>query len=481
MSSTSKTCSFIALLAVAATPAAALCPFGFGNNANLPTAHPVAPPVEFAPTEPTPAYTAAMHALDIDAVQADLLTLMTDSKSQWPADYGNYGPFFVRLAWHCSDTYRTTDGRGGCSGGRQRFAPEANYEDNANLDKARTLLAPIKQKYGLGLSWGDLFVMAGTTAIQSMGGPTLGVCVGRVDDEDGARSAGLTPSKDGSDGCETDGDCGKPFGATTSGLIYVNPEGPMGKPIPDQSAVQIRDTFARMGMDDYETVALIGGGHSFGKAHGACPKGEGKCGTGKGADTFTSGFEGAWTTNPTGWDNSYFQNLIDYKWEVHMGPGGHSQWRVANTNSPQAPGAQGGRQDIMMLTSDIALLNDPESKYQQITREFATNQGKFDEVFASAWHKLTTRGFGAERQPRCATKRFVSSSSTVEMCSAGPESTPMFMERGILRGAGVGGGASSCVVGYVTGLVNWQTGKCHDGTAPNYQGTTGEACCQSFK
>lgn len=414
-------------------PAASLCPFGFDGGAkpahiaaSLPaSATPQQPPAVTAlelapPPKPTPEYTAAMHDLDIAAVQEDLKKLMTDSQDWWPADFGNYGPFFVRLAWHCSGTFRSTDGRGGCSGGRQRFEPEASWEDNTNLDKARRLLWPIKEKYGLGLSWGDLFVMAGTTAIQSMGGPTLGVCVGRVDDEDGSRSVGLNEC------VGKDGECGAPMGATTEGLIYVNPEGPMGQPIPDQSAVQVRDTFSRMGMNDREAVALIGGGHAFGKAHGACKNTagggmaglspadaaalgldpdtqawKGLCGSGKGEDTWTSGFEGSWTTNPTAWDNSYFRNLLNYDWQVEDGPGGHKQWMVNEAYGPEAPGAQGGRQPIMMLTSDMALLADPEGKYQELVKEFATDPDSLDKAFAEAWHKLTTRAFGAEKAPRC--------------------------------------------------------------------------------
>jgi catalase (peroxidase I) len=411
-------------MALAVSPAASLCPFGFGSDTKLPAGHPTISPPLIPPTEPSPEYTAAMHELDIGAVQEDLKKLMTDSQDWWPADYGNYGPFFIRLAWHCSGSYRETDGRGGCSGGRQRFDPERSWEDNTNLDKARRLLWPIKEKYGLGLSWGDLFVMAGTTAIESMGGPTLGVCVGRVDDEDGSRSEGLMPSD--AHPCTKDGDCEKPMGATTVGLIYVNPEGPMGNPIPDQSALQIRDTFARMGMNDEETVALIGGGHTFGKTHGACDKGaglspaeteaaggngdteawQGNCGTGKGKDTFTSGQEGAWTTNPTKWDNSYFRNLLQWKWDVHKGPGGHYQWKVDSAYPPQAPDAhvEGANQDIMMFTSDMALLEDPADKYQALVKEFASNPAKLDEVFAKAWHKLTTRAFGAQKAPRCVTK-----------------------------------------------------------------------------
>lgn len=372
------------------------------------------------PPKPTPAYAEALAALDIEAVQADIKTVMTNSQDWWPADYGNYGPLFVRLAWHCSGTFRNTDGRGGCSGGRQRFYPEMNWEDNTNLDKARRLLWPVKEKYGLGLSWGDLFVMAGTTAIEAMGGPTLGVCVGRVDDEDGARSVGLDACPPGGE----NGNCTAPMGATTEGLIYVNPEGPMGQPIPDQSALQVRNTFSRMGMNDRETVALIGGGHTFGKAHGACSdqttphaagmgpyetqmngldpdteSWQGRCGTGVGTDTWTSGFEGPWTYNPISWDNSYFTILQSYEWANQTGTGGHQQWHSAK--EPQGLGAFGGTEQIMMLTSDVALLNDPEGKYQGIVKEFAESPEALDRAFEAAWHKLTTSAFGNEEGARC--------------------------------------------------------------------------------
>ena len=441
-----------------AAPAAALCPFGFdkpSRHASEPTFQagldlgydhvgtdnrpvqiqgfvdglPSAPVIP--PSEASAEYEAAMKQLDIVAVQDDLKTLMTTSQDWWPADYGNYGPFFIRLAWHCSGSYRDTDGRGGCSGGRQRFEPERSWEDNANLDKARRLLWPVKEKYGLGLSWGDLFVMAGTTAIQSMGGPTEGVCVGRVDDLNGARSNDLGPTRiqEKFAPCEVEGNCTAPLGSTAVGLIYVNPTGPMGVPNPEGSAPEVRDTFARMAMTDRETVALIGGGHSFGKAHGACTKGpglapletealgldadteawQGGCGSGSekgiGVNTVTSGIEGAWTSNPTSWDNDYFKNLLKWEWEVHTGPGGAPQWRIANEKarnswSAKAPSADGtAPQDIMMMTSDIALISDPA--YMKIVQEFAQDQSALDEAFAAAWHKLTTRAFGSQTAPRC--------------------------------------------------------------------------------
>lgn len=270
-------------------------------------------------------------------------------------------------------------------------------EDNTNLDKARQLLWPIKEKYGLGLSWGDLFTLAGTTAIQDMGGPMLGFCGGRPDDSSGEDSLPLGPSEIQEEvyPCEVNGNCTSPLGSTTVGLIYLNPEGPMGQPIPEQSAPQIRDAFGRMGMNDTETVALIGGGHAFGKTHGACPLGAGPnpsqdpanpwpglCGTGKGNDTFTSGFEGPWTTTPTTWSNQYFHNLLNFDWQKHIGPGGHWQWNVSDAGGP----------DIMMLTSDVSLLTDPE--YLALVQRFANDMDYFTDVFKHAWYKLVSRDVG---------------------------------------------------------------------------------------
>jgi len=370
------------------------------------------------PAEPVD-FAAALRNLDFDDVRQDLKRMFRNSQPAWPADYGNYAPFFVRLAWHNTGSYRISDGRGGADGGRQRFDPERSWEDNTNLDKARTLLEPIKLKYGVGLSWGDLIVLAGNTAIESMGGPVLGFCAGRMDDLDGEWSEALGPSEEQLElapcGASNDknGTCQTPLGSTTVGLIYLNPEGPLGMPIPEKSAHDVRDTFGRMAMNDSETVALIGGGHAFGKTHGACPAGHGPspkedptnpwpglCGDGKGANAFTSGFEGPWTPTPTHWDNEYFKQLASLDWEVHKGPGGHFQWRVANATSPAAPGPAGGKQDVMMLTSDISLTKD--TSYAQIVRAWAKEASDFDEAFKHAWYKLTTRDMGPVT--RCAGK-----------------------------------------------------------------------------
>jgi len=377
-----------------------LCPMFGGPAQRLPKMHPSVPGYEL-PRD----YEQAVEAVDFHDVQNDLKKLFVDSQSWWPADYGHYGPFFIRLAWHCSGSYRQSDGRGGCEGGRQRFDPERSWDDNTNLDKARSLLWPIKDKYGMGLSWGDLFILAGTTAIGDMGGPVLGFCGGRMDDPDGRASELLGPTQEQEEytPCKVNGQCEPPFGSTTIGLIYLNPEGPMGVPLPAMSAPEVRDTFARMGMNDNETVALIGGGHAFGKTHGACPDGPGpspkedpmnpwpgNCGSGKGMDAFTSGFEGPWTPNPTTWDNQYFKQLIARNWSVHLGAGGHHQWKT--TPSPVAPGPQGGKQDVMMLTSDISLLHDPS--FLKLVTQWAEDIDSFNDAFAHAWYKLTTRDMG---------------------------------------------------------------------------------------
>jgi len=354
-------------------------------------------PVSNSAIVPTAAaYDAAVQSLDMEAVKADMTALLADSKDCWPADYGNYGPFMVRLAWHCAGTYRNSDGVGGCAGGRQRFEPERSWPDNSNLDKARALLHPLKEKYGDALSWGDLFILAGTTALRDAGAPLSKMCFGRLDETDGAASNILNEP------CEIQGQCEEPWGPTTVGLIYVNPEGPLGEPNPDGSVQDIRRTFTTMGHDDRSTVALIGGGHTIGKAHGACPQGgglspkdafeqnepiyKGACGTGKGADTFTSGFEGAWTSNPLQWDNEFFTDTQDSTWELFDGPGGHKQWRI-----------QGSQGEKLRLTSDIALLHD--ANYSAIVHEFANDMAAFNQAFDKAWFDLTTTNVGGAWSP----------------------------------------------------------------------------------
>jgi len=350
----------------------------------------------------------------VDDLAEDIRKAMTRNVNQWPADFGepdgtggNYGPQFVRLAWHCSGTYRQTDGKGGCGGGRQRFEPERSWDDNTNLDKTRALLAPIKKRWGDYVSWGDLINFAATTAMRDMGAPLTKFCFGRIDDPDGTNSDVLL--ENGAPCNSFQGDCQEPFGTGTTGLIYVNPEGPVleagGEPVTDPalSAADIRDVFGRMGDTDRDTVALIGGGHAFGKCHGACTDGpglrpseafaqnedfawQGTCGDGSlkgvGPNTVTSGFEGPWTHTPTQWGNGFFKGLIGYEWEKHIGPGGHYQWRVVNGTGDTA--------GLMRLTSDLALIHDPE--YLKLVKEFAYDQGALDQAFDEAWFKLTHRG-----------------------------------------------------------------------------------------
>jgi len=393
------------------TTALGLCPFSGSSGADLSPGQNTRTAARVAPE----GYYEAFDNIDFGAVKTDLTALFTDSQDFWPADYGNYAPFFVRLAWHNSGSYRSSDGRGGPDGGRQRFDPERSWDDNTNLDKARKLLEPIKQKYGIGLSWGDLIILAGDTAIESMGGKVLGTCLGRIDDSDGFWSERLGPTADQEENspCPVPGACQTPFGSNVIGLIYVNPEGFHADPVPSKSAPQVRSTFERMSMNDTETVALIGGGHAFGKTHGACPTGPGEkpfenplhpwagtcgkgAGKGKGVNAFTAGFEGPWTATPTEWNNEYFTNLYNYEWEKHKGPGGHWQWRVTKEkDSPWTTFANGtGRQDVMMLTTDVSLMNDPEGKYESIVKGFAEDQSFLEEQFAAAWYKLTTRDMG---------------------------------------------------------------------------------------
>jgi catalase (peroxidase I) len=378
----------------------------------------------FADSNPAPTdemYANALRGLDVNSLTDDIKNLLAgDSNPEWPADFGYYGPLFVRLAWHCSGSYRVTDGKGGCTGGRQRFEPERSWDDNANLDKARALLTPIKDKYGGALSWGDLIIAAGTTALRVMGTPIEQFCFGRIDDSDGTNSLALGPSDEQRQvaPCEVNGQCERPLGSTTIGLIYLNPEGPVveagGSPVPDPSlsAKDVRDSFSRMDHDDRATVALIGGGHAFGKTHGACPKGpglrpseafaqghptawQGECGDGdmkgKGNNTFTSGFEGPWTTQPTKWDNEFFNKLLDREWEKFMGPGGHWQWRIKNATEAES--------GLMRLTSDIALIHD--DAYLQIVKEFASDMNAFDEAFDKAWFKLTHSGGRWSPEAKC--------------------------------------------------------------------------------
>ena len=361
-------------------------------------------------------YAEEFKKLDLKAVKKDLYDLMTDSQEWWPADYGHYGPFFIRMAWHSAGTYRIHDGRGGAGSGTQRFAPLNSWPDNGNLDKARLLLWPIKQKYGKKLSWADLMILAGNCALESMGFETFGFGGGREDVWE--------PEQDIYWGSETewlgdkrysgDRELEDPLGAVQMGLIYVNPEGPNGNPDPLKSAIDVRETFGRMAMNDYETVALVAGGHTFGKAHGAEdpskyvgrePAGasieeqsqgwRNTFGSGHGDDTITSGIEGAWTPNPTKWDNDYFNVLLGYDWELTKSPAGANQWTpTAASNARKAPAAgnASNSQALMMTTADMALKMDPT--YAPISKHFHENPEEFADAFARAWFKLTHRDMG---------------------------------------------------------------------------------------
>ena len=360
-------------------------------------------------------YAEAFKTIDLEALRKDLFDLMTDSQEWWPADYGHYGPFFVRMAWHSAGTYRTGDGRGGAGAGTLRFAPLNSWPDNGNLDKARRLLWPIKQKYGEALSWADLMVFTGNCAMESMGFKTFGFSGGREDvfepEEDiywGAEDTWLDDKR-----YTGDRELENPLAAVQMGLIYVNPEGPNGKPDPMASARDIRETFARMAMNDEETVALVAGGHTFGKTHGAGdpglvgPEPEGASiqeqglgwrndfGTGKGVHTTTSGLEGAWTPNPIKWDNGYFDMLFGYEWELTKSPAGAYQWTPTDTSAGDlVPDAHDPelRHAPMMATTDIAMRTDPS--YLEISRRFHQNMDEFAEAFARAWFKLTHRDMG---------------------------------------------------------------------------------------
>ncbi len=360
-------------------------------------------------------YAKEFRSLDLNAVVKDLHALMTDSQDWWPADYGHYGPFFIRMAWHSAGTYRIHDGRGGGGSGAQRFAPLNSWPDNVSLDKARRLLWPIKQKYGRKISWADLMILAGNVAIDSMGLKTFGFAGGRVDIwEPEEVYWGPETKWLGDERYSGDRELANPLGAVQMGLIYVNPEGPNGKPDPVASGRDIRETFARMAMNDEETVALTAGGHTFGKAHGAADPGKyvgrepegasieeqglgwkNSFGSGKGVDTISSGIEGAWTPNPIKWDNGYFETLFGYEWELTKGPGGANQWKpkdpAAATSVPDAHDPK-KRHAPMMTTADMAMRMDPA--YEKISRRFMANPQEFADAFSRAWFKLTHRDMG---------------------------------------------------------------------------------------
>jgi len=359
-------------------------------------------------------YAEAFKSLDLDAVIADLNALMTSSQDWWPADWGNYGPLFIRMAWHSAGTYRIGDGRGGAGAGAQRFAPLNSWPDNGNLDKARRLLWGIKAKYGRALSWADLMILAGNVALESMGFKTFGFAGGRADIWEPQEDIYWGPEGEwlADERYSGDRDLENPLGAVQMGLIYVNPEGPNGTPDPLLAARDIRETFARMAMNDEETVALIAGGHTFGKTHGAGPASnvgpepegaplleqglgwKNSFGTGKGGDTITSGLEGIWTTKPTEWSNDYFDHLFNYDWELFHSPAGAQQWRPVNGGGegtvPAAHG--GGTTHPTMLTTDLALRFDPA--YAVISKRFHEDPQAFADAFAKAWFKLTHRDMG---------------------------------------------------------------------------------------
>src|SRR5918993_815944 len=359
-------------------------------------------------------YAEAFNALDYGALKADLKALMTDSQPWWPADYGHYGPFFIRMAWHAAGTYRVGDGRGGASSGDQRFAPLNSWPDNGNLDKARRLLWPIKQKYGSSLSWADLFILAGNVALDSMGFRTFGFGGGRADIfEPDDIFWGDEETWLGDERYSGDRELREPLAAVQMGLIYVNPEGPNGKPDPIGSARDIRETFARMAMNDEETVALVAGGHTFGKAHGAVdPKHLGRepeasplehmglgwvntFESGHGVHTTTSGIEGAWTATPTTWDDSYFKTLFGFEWELTRSPAGAQQWKpVSSSGDGIVPDAHdpNAKHAPMMTTADLALRFDPV--YEKISRRFMEHPDELADAFARAWFKLTHRDMG---------------------------------------------------------------------------------------
>ncbi|MBS3760615.1 catalase/peroxidase HPI [Halodesulfurarchaeum sp.] len=363
-------------------------------------------------------YAEEFQKLDYESVKADIEAVMTDSKEWWPADYGHYGPFFIRMAWHSAGTYRTFDGRGGAAGGRQRLPPLDSWPDNVNLDKARRLLWPVKQKYGRTLSWGDLIVLAGNVALESMGFETFGFAGGREDDHKPDEAVDWGPEEEWEASAEErfdeDGSLKWPLGNTVMGLIYVNPEGPNGEPDTEASARNIRESFGQMAMNDEETVALIAGGHTFGKVHGADDPDEhmgpepaaapmekqnmgweNDYGEGKGPDTISSGIEGPWNTTPTQWDMSYIDNLLEYQWWPEKGPGGAWQWTTQSGELDEAaPGVAdpSEKEDVMMLTTDVALKRDPD--YREVLEHFQEDPSAFQEAFAKAWYKLIHRDMG---------------------------------------------------------------------------------------
>ena len=359
-------------------------------------------------------YAEEFKSLDLAAVKRDLLRVMTDSQDWWPADFGHYGPLFIRMAWHSAGTYRVADGRGGAGGGQQRFAPLNSWPDNANLDKARRLLWPVKQKHGRKISWADLMILAGNVALESMGFKTFGFAGGRADTWEPEEDVYWGPERKWLDDQRYSGDrvLAEKLGAVQMGLIYVNPEGPNGNPDPRASARDIRETFARMAMNDEETVALIAGGHTFGKTHGAGdaalvgvePEGadieaqglgwSSKHATGIAGDAVTSGLEVTWTTTPTRWSNDFFQHLFGYEWELTKSPAGAHQWKPkGEAGAGTVPDAHGGaRKQPMMLTSDLALRFDPA--YEKISRRFLEHPEQFADAFARAWFKLTHRDMG---------------------------------------------------------------------------------------
>jgi catalase-peroxidase len=361
-------------------------------------------------------YAEEFQTLDLNEVKRDIFAVMTDSQEWWPADFGHYGPFFIRMAWHSAGTYRIGDGRGGAGFGTLRFAPLNSWPDNANLDKARLLLWPVKRKYGRKLSWADLMVLTGNCALESMGLKTFGFGGGREDVWEPAEDVYWGSEQEwlGDERYTGDRELENPLGAVQMGLIYVNPEGPNGVPDPLAAARDIRETFGRMAMNDYETVALIAGGHTFGKTHGAADPGQyvgvqpaaaaleeqgtgwkNKFGAGHGADTITSGLEGAWTTTPAKWSHDYFQHLFGYEWEITTSPGGAKQWKPAgNAGADTIPDAHDPtkRHAPFMLTTDLALRADPA--YEKISRHFLENPDEFADAFARAWFKLTHRDMG---------------------------------------------------------------------------------------